>query len=250
MENELYVQWHITNQCRNRCLHCYQKRYDGESVTLEQADFILKNIRRCGKELEAEPYIVITGGDPFENSNFYEILRRSLRISRRVGILGNPEPIIRENGKDARFLAELKIDSYQLSVDGMQRTHDMFRYKGSFRKTIKAIEVLRKAGVWVNIMSTVSFVNYQEMADVMKTVYDCGANFWTFTRYAPAQSGHCGISPRDFMAFLSEITEELKPYEAQGKPQQTRNGSIRRKSQKSHPELEFCHQACNNFEYC
>jgi radical SAM protein with 4Fe4S-binding SPASM domain len=236
MKNEFYIQWHITNQCRNRCKHCYQSEYDGESVSLSQADFILEKIKACCDELEAEPYIVITGGDPMENPYFFQILEKSLSISRRVGILGNPEQIIKDNGETARRLARLKISSYQVSLDGMEQSHDKLRAKGSFQRTLQAIKILSVAGIRVNVMSTVSKENYMEMVDVMKTSYKHGANFWTFTRYAPMSGGHCGIEPGEFLKFMTEIIEALKPYEAQGKPSQTREPLLCLVKEIEHPE--------------
>lgn len=222
MKNEFYVQWHITNQCRNRCKHCYQSRYNGENVTIDQAEFVLNSIRECCYKLDAEPYIVITGGDPFENPNFFEILKRSLTVTPRVGILGNPEPLIKDCGKAINCLAEMGIDSYQVSLDGMEKTHDSWRRKGSFQNTIKAIQMLNGAGIWTNVMSTISKDNYKEMVDVMKTSYENGAKFWTFTRYAPFTGGHCGLTPEEFSGFMREIIEALKPYEEKGIPSQTR----------------------------
>jgi radical SAM protein with 4Fe4S-binding SPASM domain len=208
---------------------------------LEQADFILANVKECADELEAEPYILITGGDPFENPNFLEILERSLKVSSRVGILGNPEPIIKNNGEVIKRLVELKIDSYQVSLDGMEATHDAWRKEGSFKQTLIAIEMLRKAGIWTNVMSTVSAENYKEMPDVIRSSYAHGANFWTFTRYAPTIGGHCGIEPGEYLNFMEGIVEVLKPYEAQGKPTQTREPLLcQAKNFENHEKLGGC----------
>lgn len=45
-------------------------------------------------------------------------------------ILGNPFHLTRENLKR---LKEGICDKYQLSIDGMEKTHDWFRKPGSFR---------------------------------------------------------------------------------------------------------------------
>lgn len=224
-KGEFYLQWHITNRCANRCKHCYQKNYQGIDTDLETADFILKSLKKCCEELESEPYLVITGGDPFANPNFPMILEKARENCKKVGILGNPEPLLAKNKKIVNWLRDMNIFNYQLSLDGLEKTHNSIRSKGSFQRTIRAIGILRESGIWVNVMSTVSSENINEMVDVMKTAYSAGANFWSFSRYCPSQKGDCGspgnikgltdigITPTKYLSFMETIMKEVRPYE-------------------------------------
>lgn len=63
----------ITTQCGMHCTHCMDDApIHGEHMTLETAEKVLKAL--IDKKLQNFP-ISITGGDPFENPNFFEILK-------------------------------------------------------------------------------------------------------------------------------------------------------------------------------
>ena len=48
------------------------------------------------------------------------------------------------------------IVAYQLSLDGLEETHDSNRRKGAFKDVIRALTVLHNAGITTQIMFTVS----------------------------------------------------------------------------------------------
>lgn len=65
-------------------------------------------------------------------------------------ILGNPFHLTRENLKR---LKEGICDKYQLSIDGMEKTHDWFRKLGSFRETLEKIPMINEAGITSVVMT-------------------------------------------------------------------------------------------------
>lgn len=213
--NRIYLQWHLTNKCRNRCKHCYQDTYTGRDISLSSAHSIMADFLDCCDAFEALPVIALTGGDPMLNTNFWSILRELRKQAKFdcISILGNPERI---NDDVSEKLSEFNLKHFQLSVDGMETTHDAIRYKGSFKRTMQAIECLSKNGIPVYIMSTISSINYREMSDVMRSVYDCGAMHWMFARWIPSSKGDCGISPLNYLKFLRTILQNHKRYEKRG----------------------------------
>ena len=229
MAKRFYLQWHITNRCENRCKHCYITDYNQPDVDWKTSQLILQDFSECCEKLEVEPHLVITGGDPILHPRFWDILSLARENCKWVGILGNPEKL------DDRTIAKLKkigIDRYQLSLDGMETTHDSIRLPGSFQSTTKAISRLSQAGISVSVMSTVSFFNYQEMINVMQLSYQLGAKHWSFARWTP-QNGDCGILPNEFVSFLRKIETAHKLFEKKGVEPQNKESLlilIRRKS--------------------
>ena len=61
-------------------------------------------------------------------------------------------------------------EKYQMSLDGMEKTHDWFRKPGSFRCTLEKIQCIKKAGIRSVIMTTVSGTNISEIPDMIDTV--------------------------------------------------------------------------------
>lgn len=210
--NRFSLQWHITTKCYNRCKHCYVNQFGTSEVSNEIFNAILSDFVSCCKTLNARPILAITGGDPLLHSNFLELAQKARNCVHWLGILGNPECITEES---ATKLKEIGINQFQLSIDGMQETHDFIRSRGSFDRTVKAIGILQKTGISISVMSTVSLINFKEMKEVMDLVYDLGVKRWAFARWTP-ESGDCGISSNDYRAFLLDIMEGHKKFDELG----------------------------------
>ena len=99
------------------------------------------------------PYFYITGGDPILHPHFWQLL--SLMKENRIPftILGNPFHLTDEIGTR---LKECGCEKYQLSIDGLQETHDWFRKPGSFDITLEKIGCINRAGIRSVVMTTVS----------------------------------------------------------------------------------------------
>lgn len=209
MSDLAYLQWHITHRCNNRCKHCYQIYYNGNEVSAQVARLIIDDFAGFCKILGVRPAIALTGGNPLMNSDFFAIFGMAKEICQDVGVLGNPEGL---DVKTMRQLKSMGISYYQLSIDGLEKTHDAIRSAGSFQRTVHAMQSLRDAGIRVTAMSTVSALNFKEMEDVMRLAYSIGASGWYFSRHIPTQ-GDCGISAKDYAVFLKNIIEKHREFE-------------------------------------
>lgn len=212
-KNSFYFQWHITDFCGNRCLHCYVNEFDKNRVSLKKARDILADMKECCDQLDAETILSITGGDPLTHPDIWIILKEAKKFVKKLGVLGNPELI---NERSVEKLQEVGIYKYQFSIDGMKDTHDKFRSAGSFKRTTEAIKLLISTGISVVVNSTVSSMNYHEMVDVMKLCCDLGVSKWSFARWVP-ESGTCGISALDYREFHKNISIAYKAYASDGK---------------------------------
>lgn len=200
-----YLQWHITNKCNNRCLHCYHDTYtDVESLSFDEAkDIVFDFIRTC-EILSSRPVISITGGDPLLHERFIDIVRLCVSECYQVNILCNPEGVVCESVINIDEIKNLNINRWQFSLDGLEKTHDYFRYAGSFDITIKAIQLLIEMNMQVSVHTTVSKFNYKEIPDLIDYLYSLGVCSWDFSRYIP-NDGSCGFSPCEYRDFLLTI---------------------------------------------
>ena len=223
--NLLYLQWHITGQCNNRCLHCYQDHYHKDDIKLDDARTIISDFNSACLELNASSFVSITGGDPLLHNEFLEIVSLTSSQCDRVRIMGNPE-LLMHNSKDIiPKLKELGISEWQLSLDGLEKTHDSIRYKGSFVCTLRAIETLVKVGINVSIMSTVNSCNFKEIPTLMEFLYSKEIFSWSFARHIP-KYGHCGINPLGYKDFLIKVRNLHQKYEKEGHPTLNRESLI------------------------
>jgi radical SAM/SPASM domain protein of ACGX system len=208
MASQFGLQWHITNRCDQRCTHCYIFNATGEKVSiaefeLERAKEIVDKFIAFCKSVGRIPTISITGGDPLHYPYIWEVLRYLRDSDIRYTILGNPFHL---NKEVAEMLFNLGCKSYQMSLDGLRKTHDLIRKPGSFDVTFEKIGVLKSAGIRANIMTTVSALNYKEVPALTRLVTDAGVNVHAFARYCPTHADlEYNLSPKEYRNFLAEM---------------------------------------------
>ena len=211
-------QWHITDECDQRCKHCYiysgENTHAPESMTLDGIQRVFSNcLNFCGT-FGRIPYFYITGGDPILHPNFWELLETFHEHNIGFSILGNPFHI---DADTCRRLKVLGCEKYQLSIDGLRETHDYFRKPGSFDATLNAVKTINDAGICSVIMSTVSGRNIHEIPGVIDVAVERDAEVFSFARYCPTHEGETnGITPSEYREFLGLCDEKFRYYESRG----------------------------------
>ncbi|MHB8130432.1 MAG: radical SAM protein, partial [Mobilitalea sp.] len=161
-------QFHITDQCDQRCEHCYIFSEDNSKhlieMKLEDIEKVVNNCVEMCEKMRRIPYFYITGGDPILHRDFWKVVNLLKERDIPFGILGNPFHL---NDEVCKKLREHGCRKYQLSIDGMRKTHDMIRKTGSFDITIDKIACIRNAGIDCAIMTTVSGTNKDELEDIV-----------------------------------------------------------------------------------
>lgn len=212
----LTIQWHITTRCDNNCRHCYvqdKKTIKSEiekGMNLGGLMYVLKSIIDFEKIWKADiRNIFISGGDPLLHDDWKAFLWELKAHNKRIFIFGNPENLSEEN---LAYLKKVGVFGYQMSLDGLEEYHDSFRSKGSFKRTVNAIDKLRKFGILAHIMFTLypenkdefipllNFVATKTNADVFN--FDIGA----FT--GNAESFKARMTAREIREILNVFYEE------------------------------------------
>ena len=218
MKRYFAFQWHITDECDQRCKHCYifseNNSKKPEAMTWPQMRETFYNCLDFCEVHDCLPYFYITGGDPILHSDFWNLLGLMKENKIPFAILGNPFHL---NDEICQRLKEYGCQKYQLSLDGMRETHDWFRKPGSFDITLEKIGCIKRAGIRAVIMTTVSGTNIGEVSDIIDTVVAHGADVFAFARYCPtSEEKDTGISPLRYRELLAACDQKFKAYEAAG----------------------------------
>ncbi|MBD5557226.1 MAG: radical SAM/SPASM domain protein, ACGX system [Desulfovibrio sp.] len=209
-------QWHITDECDQRCRHCYI--YAGATLkkpkhmAWRSMGGVLEKCLRMADTFGRVPYFYLTGGDPLLHPHFWDLAEQLKKLKIAFAILGNPFHL------DDAVCARLKdcgCEKYQLSLDGLQATHDFIRKAGSFACTLGKIPCLRKAGITSVIMTTVSGLNMEEVPQLIDTVVAHGVDVYSFARFCP-ENGPLEIPPLKYRQFLEICSEKFKAHENSG----------------------------------
>jgi radical SAM protein with 4Fe4S-binding SPASM domain len=163
----LKLQWHITDRCNLRCKHCYQENFRGKELPLKQLEEILNQFKnlldlwksQIGRSIQG--HISVTGGEPFVRSDLFNLLQL-LADNKEIltfSVMTNGSYI---NPQISKLLKELNPRSVQVSIEGMKKTHDNIRGKGSFDQATEALKYLTKEGIKTYISFTAHKGNYTE----------------------------------------------------------------------------------------
>jgi radical SAM/SPASM domain protein of ACGX system len=220
MKPSFAIQWHITDECDQRCEHCYIFA-NGDCAGFERMPWermvaVVDSAHDLCERLGRQPYFYVTGGDPVLHPDFWRLAELLHERGFMWCVMGNPFHL--DDAVCARLKA-LGCRKYQLSLDGLEATHDRFRKPGSFKETLRAAACLKRAGIWVAVMNTVSSVNMAEIPQLIDLVAELGTDVFAFGRYCPTSGqkrDEFHIEPLDYRAFLLRCQERIDAHEAAG----------------------------------
>lgn len=207
-------QWHITDDCDQRCKHCYIFSEDNDlpiiTMNFDDIEKVFKNCLDMCNKVDKIPYFMLTGGDPILHPDFWKVLQLFKENNIRFGILGNPFHLNDEVCGRLKFYG---CEQYQLSIDGLEETHDYFRKEGSFKTTLEKIACIKKSGIHANIMTTVSKTNIDEIPGIIDTVVEYGADLFSFSRYCPTSFEKTAqMNAEEYHDLLDSCWKKFKKY--------------------------------------
>jgi len=157
----LNCQIEITYRCNHLCPFCYNSPTGEREMTTEQIFDVLRKVADFGVL-----YCTLTGGEALCHRDFFKIAQEVRRLGMALRIYSNGYLMADERVvQKIRALSPVEIE---ISIHGARpETHEaMTKIKGSFDKTIKAIENLNTAGLRVVLKCPITKLNQNELFDV------------------------------------------------------------------------------------
>ncbi len=123
--------------------------------------------------------LVLTGGDPMMRPDIYELIRYAAGKGLRVAL--SPAATPRLLQADFGALKEAGVVSMSLSLDGATReTHDRFRgVSHTFERTLAATKAAQKAGMQLQINTTLSHSTLPELEDFVELMRGIRPDVWS-----------------------------------------------------------------------
>ena len=174
----LVVSWNITRKCNLKCSHCYINAENKEFInelTTEEAKTLIDQINEVSK-----PLLILSGGEPLLREDLYELIRYGAAKGFKMGLGSNGSLI---DDAVARELKDAGIETVSISLDShIPKQHDKFRgVPGSWKKAIDAINALRENDVLVQVNTTLTQQNFNQIDDIMSLAENLGVeNFHLF----------------------------------------------------------------------
>ena len=227
MEKPRLIAFEVTRRCQFNCLHCRADAGAGKQreLTTEQCKKILASVadfvgtsakstsssvkkNKGGKDPKDGCVIILTGGEPMERDDIYELIRCGRQLGLRMvmatcGYLIDDESIAK--------LKEAGVLVLSFSLDGCAaETHDKIRQaEGAFDATIRAAEIARQACMRFQINTTISKVNVDEVAGIVELAKRLEAHCFNAFILVPTgrgkQMADVILDPLEYEVLLNEL---------------------------------------------
>jgi AdoMet-dependent heme synthase len=174
----LVISWNVTRKCNLKCSHCYINAASGEytdELNTEESKRLIDQISEVSR-----PLLILSGGEPLLRKDVFELIQYGTQKGLRMGLGSNGSLI---DNDVAKKLKEAGIKTVSISLDShVPEHHDEFRgVKGSWQKVVNALKALRDNDVLVQVNTTLTQQNYNEIDDIMSIAEKLGVeNFHLF----------------------------------------------------------------------
>jgi radical SAM protein len=181
------VAWEITRACALACVHCRaeaQPQRDPRELTTEEGFRLIDQLVEVGG-----PILVITGGDPLMRPDLVDFVRYAAGRGLRVALSPTATALAtRERLQEARDAGVARV---QISLDGSRPdSQDVFRGReGSFQRTVEILETVRDVGLSLQVGTTVSRYNLDDLDRIADVVAHYGAVMWSLFFLVPTGRG-------------------------------------------------------------
>lgn len=181
----LVVSWNVTGKCNLKCAHCYINANAKEinELTTEEAKQLIDQIAEVSR-----PLLILSGGEPLLRSDLYELIRYGTEKGLRMGLGSNGTLL---DAATAKKLSEAGIKTVSISLDShIPAQHDAFRgVPGAWEKAIQAIKVLRENDILVQVNTTLTQENYDQIDDIMSLAEQIGVENYHLFFLVPTGRG-------------------------------------------------------------
>lgn len=191
LEDEFYFQWHITERCNKHCLHCYQNVHPFSELPLDDLEAILLKMDEALKKWNLKGSLSLTGGEPLvRKDELFALMDHINRIDSFAyyDILTNGSLVSDDIATELK--GHRKLRRVQVSLEGSSAaTNDIIRGEGSFKETVAAIRKMKRNGLIVSVMTTISRLNYQDIPNLFALLQNEGVDTFALERLIPEGKG-------------------------------------------------------------
>jgi len=173
------VYWEVTRACALACRHCRAEaspRADPEELTPLEGRALLGRIAAFG---DPKPHVVLTGGDPLERADLFDLVAHARSLGLRVSV--SPSATPRLTPEVIRRFKDAGVDAISLSFDGATAArHDALRgVSGCFERTVDAARAASDSALMVQINTLVSAETIDDAAAIYALATDLRVARWS-----------------------------------------------------------------------
>lgn len=182
-QTPLVVIWEVTRACDLACFHCRasaQPRRNPLELSTVEGMKLIEDIA----DLDP-PIFIFTGGDPLKRPDIYELVKYAAEKGLHPAMTPSATPLLNRDSLESLKHAGLR--RLALSLDGpTPELHDAFRgVTGSFARTLDAMYGANALGLPVQINTTVSRRNIDELEHILSVIRNFRIVMWSLFFMVP-----------------------------------------------------------------
>ena len=180
------VSWNTTFHCNLQCPHCYLdagKREKKVELTTAEGKLLIDQISEISK-----PLLIFSGGEPLLRKDIFELAQYATERGLKAA-LGTNGTLISD--PVAERLKSCGVKAVAISIDSsLPALHDGFRgMKGSWQRAMNGIEACIRCGIDVQVNTTVTHQNYDEIDKISALAENSGARSFHLFFLVPTGRG-------------------------------------------------------------
>jgi radical SAM protein len=204
--------WEVTRACDLACLHCRAEAMPDAlpgTLSFEEGKRLLEEVATFQNP---RPILVFTGGDPFKREDLFELIEYGKSLDLVMAVSPSATPLL--DSENLRRTRESGAKVISLSLDGSTaEIHDAFRQvDGSFDRTLLGWDLARKAGLKVQVNTTVTRYNLLDLPKILAQILKRQVMTWSVFFLVPVGRGQekDEISPDEYEAVMNFLYDASK----------------------------------------
>ncbi|MBI1869737.1 MAG: radical SAM protein, partial [Chlamydiae bacterium] len=198
------VFWELTAGCNLACIHCRRldvsKELSKRDLSHEDSLEVIRQIASLGPSI-----LVLSGGEPLMRPDVFDLARFARANGLEVALATNGTLV---NGEVAEKIHQSGIRRVAISLDGPSaHVHDAFRKEeGAFERALNGCRELKKAGVSLQINTTLTQHNEALCDEIYQLALNLGADAFHLFMLVPVG---CGLQIAQTHQVNAEKYEEI-----------------------------------------
>ncbi|MCF0230593.1 MAG: radical SAM protein, partial [Parasporobacterium sp.] len=192
------------------CIHC-GSRCEPSCSEMIDTQLLFHALDTVAEDFDHNSLMIcLTGGEPMLHPDFFRIAEYINRLGFSWGMTTNGSLITRAN---ALALKKAGLGSITVSLDGLKASHEWFRNtRGSFDKTVDAIQNLHYEGISVQVTTVIHKKNYNELEELYGLMKSLKVESWRVINIEPIgraqEHEDLTLSAEEFRGLLNYIREK------------------------------------------
>lgn len=197
--------WEITKRCNLCCPYCRRDYFCDNNLTKEQSFYIVDSITE-----DYKPLLIFSGGEPLLYPHIFEVSAYAHKKGLKIALATNGTLI---DNILAERIESVGFHRVAVSLDGATpEINDSLRGSGTFLKIISSIKNLKSYGISLQINTTVTRRNFENIKKIYNLCLDLGITALHIFAFVPVG---CGInvpeeerlSNKEYEEFLNQIAD-------------------------------------------